>query len=264
MGETATSPLALMASTPVAVVEPTVAEFNCVKRKPDNPEVPELIDQADTDSGWVRHELQVLSRANARCGTHRLILGYLAKLIPPTAAGPFKVLDLGTGAADIPRAVAGWFRQRQQEASVTAVDRNPAVLRVAVEMSREWPEVRVELHDALALPFAPGSFDVVLCSQALHHFGTADAVQVLRRAWEICRAGCVITDLRRNWASIGLTEFAAHTIIQSPIVRNDAPQSCRAAFTVEELRALAVQAGLKNFQINRHHGPFRMVLLAAK
>lgn len=229
-----------------------------------DPEEPEWIDRAGTDAGWLREELQVMAHANERCGTHQLILGYLENLLPKAAARPVTVLDLGTGAADIPRAMAAWFRERRQEASITAVDRNPEALRMAAELSRDWPEVRVEQHDLLALPFEPGSFDVVHCSQALHHFSMGDAVKVLRRAWEICRAGCVITDLRRNWASVGLVQFAAHTFIKSPIIRHDALQSCRAAFTVEELRALAARAGMNNLQIHRHQWPFRMVLCAAK
>jgi hypothetical protein len=54
------------------------------------------------------------------------------------------------------------------------------------------------------------------------------------------------------------------TVIRSPIVGHDAPQSCRAAFTVGELRALAQQAGLNRFQINRHQWFFRMVLIGRK
>ena len=229
-----------------------------------DPDEPEWIDRTGTDPSALREELLVMARANARCGTHQLIIGYLEKLLSRTAGQSVSVLDLGTGAADIPRAMAAWFRQRRQGASITAVDRNAEALRMAVELCRDWPEICVEQHDLLALPFEPGSFDVVHCSQALHHFGTEDAVKVLRRAWEICRVGCIITDLRRNWASLGLVQFAANTFVRNPIIRHDAVQSCRAAFTVEELRALAARAGMKNFTVNRHHGPFRMVLSATK
>ena len=225
---------------------------------------PEWIDRAATDPQLLREELLVLARANQRFGIHKLILQYVAKLAPAPAAAPVTVLDLGTGGADIPRAIAAWFRQRGQSVSITAVDRNPEVLRAAAEWCRDWPEIHFEPHDLLALPFAPASFDLVLCSHALHHFGSADAARVLRRAWEISRAGCLVSDLRRNWPAIWFIQLAARTLIKSTIVRHDAPQSCRAAFTVDELRSLAGQAGWRNFTVNRHHSPFRMVLEAAK
>jgi hypothetical protein len=48
--------------------------------------------------------------------------------------------------------------------------------------------------------------------------------------------------------------------VRSPIFRQDAVQSCRAAFTVRELQAMARQAGMRDFQIRRHHLFFHMVL----
>lgn len=229
-----------------------------------DPAEPELIDRAGTSAEWLREELQLMAHANARYGVHELLLGYVERLTKPIENKPLTILDLATGSADIPRAIAERFRQLGRAVSITAVDRNPEVLRLATELSREWPEICVEAQDVLSLTFEPDSFDLVMCSQALHHFSSTDAVKILGCAWEICRAGCIINDLRRNWASIGLTKIAVQAFTASPIVRHDAPQSCRAAFTVEELRALAARAGMKNVNIRRHHGPFRMVLTAEK
>jgi hypothetical protein len=104
----------------------------------------------------------------------------------------------------------------------------------------------------------------VLCSLALHHFSSADAVAVLRRISEIARIGYAVNDLRRNWLSIWFTELLVRTVIHSRIFRHDAPKSCRAAFSVNELRTLGESAGLKNFQVSRHHWVFRMILKGNK
>jgi hypothetical protein len=50
--------------------------------------------------------------------------------------------------------------------------------------------------------------------------------------------------------SLALHHFV-RTMICSHIFRHDAPQSCHTTFTIRELQALAEQAGLDNFQINR-------------
>jgi len=47
-------------------------------------------------------------------------------------------------------------------------------------------------------------------------------------------------------------------------VKNDGPQSFRAAFTVPELRSMAQEGGMKKFRVKRHQGIYRMVLSGRK
>jgi hypothetical protein len=81
---------------------------------------------------------------------------------------------------------------------------------------------------------------------------------------KVARLGYVVNDLCRNWLTISTTELFVRALFCSPVVRHDAVQSCRGAFTVGELQAMANRAELENFQINRHHGVFRMVLEGRK
>lgn len=228
-----------------------------------DPNEPELMDRPDVNKAWLREELQVLEKLN-RLGGHRLMLRYIEKLIDSKQVGALSILDLATGAADIPRAIVAWAKDRGMRISVTAVDGNEHVLRSAREWCRDWPQIQLEHYDLLDLPYGPGSFDIVLCSLALHHFTTENAVTVLRRMNEVARTGFILNDLQRNWLSIWTSELLARTIMRSPLVRQDGPQSFRAAFTVTELRGMAREAGIKNFTVNRHQGIFRMVLSARK
>jgi SAM-dependent methyltransferase len=220
---------------------------------------PELLDRPETALPLIHEELSMLEKMNRRLGGHRLALEYVERLLKASITEP-KVLDLGTGAADVPRAVAAWARARGSRANITAVDGNPAVLAYAREASRDWPEIQFAQHDLRELPFAPGSFDLVMCSLALHHFGWRDAVGILRRMSELARVGFIVNDLRRNWPAIWISELVARRFRPDSLARQDGPQSCRAAFTVAELKAMAREAGLQNFQIHRHHAGFRMVL----
>ena len=222
---------------------------------------PELIDQPGVDQALLREELQILENFNQRLGGHRLMLHYVKQLVHSIETASLSILDLGTGAADIPRAIVTWARQRQLSIVVTAVDGNPEVLQIARESCRSWPEIRFEQHDLRALPYARESFDLVLCSLALHHFDSADAITILQRIHALARRGYIVNDLCRNWLAIWSTELLTRTLVQSPIFHNDAVQSCRAAFTVRELRAMAKRAGLSGFQIKHHHALLRMVLL---
>jgi len=229
-----------------------------------NPDQPEWIDRPCMDPALVREELQMLEHANARFGEHRLMLRQVKGLLRSQKVPSLEILDLATGGADIPRAIVDSARKDHLPVKVTAVDSNAEVIRLAREACRDWPEIRIEQRDLRDLPFPPDSFDLVLCSLALHHFADADAIAILRRMQEIARVGYIVSDLRRNWLAIWTTELWVRTMVKSPIARNDAPQSCRAAFTVHELRAMAKQAGLRNFSIHRCQLFFRMVLEGTK
>jgi ubiquinone/menaquinone biosynthesis C-methylase UbiE len=192
------------------------------------------------------------------------MLKYMEYLLGSKKANSLRVLDLATGAADVPRAIVAWARKSGTRIQVTAVDGNEEVLRSAREWCRDWPEIHLERCDLLEIPYERESFDIVLCSLALHHFTDENAVRILRKMNEIARIGFALNDLQRNWLTIWTSELLARTVMRSPIVRNDGPQSFRAAFTVRELRGMAEEAGMKNFRVKRHQGIFRMVLSGRK
>jgi SAM-dependent methyltransferase len=229
-----------------------------------DPTVPEIMDRPGNEPKLLRADLRVLEDINRFLGGYRIPLLYLSKLADSLRPGKIlTILDLATGAADVPRAIATWARARSVKVEITAVDGNPEILRIARENTTDWPEIRVEQQNLLALPYPAASFDVVLCSLALHHFSETDAVAILRRIRDIARGSWIINDLRRNRIAIGLGKVMAHTIITNPIARFDTPASCERAFTVAEWRVMATRAGMNHFTIRRHRF-FRMALVGCK
>jgi SAM-dependent methyltransferase len=229
-----------------------------------DPLVLEIMDRPGNEEKLLRADLRVLEDINRFLGGYRIPLLYLRKFSSSfRSAKPLTILDLATGAADVPRAIATWARSQRIDVAITAVDGNPEILRIARENVVDWPEIHVEQQDLLALPYPAASFDVVLCSLALHHFSEPDGVAILRSINHIARGGWIINDLRRNRIAIGLSKLMAHTIITNPIARFDAPASCERAFTIAEWRAMATRAGMNHFMIHRHRF-FRMALTGHK
>ena len=226
-----------------------------------DPSVLELMDRPGNDTALLRADLRVLEKINQRLGGYRIPQENLSDFVKRETRTT--ILDLGTGAADVPRAVVLWARAGGVRVDITAVDRNAEILQIARENIAGWPEIHLEQADLLALPYPPGSFDIVLCSLTLHHFGEVDAVAILRRIHDIARGGYIINDLRRNQIAIWLSKFMARTIITNPIARFDAPASCERAFTVAELCTMAAQASMTNFRIRRERF-FRMSLVGHK
>ncbi|MEJ0090237.1 MAG: methyltransferase domain-containing protein [Limisphaerales bacterium] len=236
----------------------------CAPTRCFNPNDPELIDRPGLDRALLHEELRLLEDLNRRLSGHKLVLESIERLIGLATPKSLSILDLGTGSADIPRAIVNWARKKKIAVTITAVDGNSEILQFARESCHDWPEIQFAQHDLRSLPYAKNSFDVVLCSLALHHFNSMDAVAVLRRINGIARTGYTVNDLRRNWLSIWFTELLVRTVIHSKIFRHDAPKSCRAAFSIGELRTLGESAGLKNFRVTRHHWIFRMILQGKK
>src|SRR5258708_521194 len=136
-----------------------------------------MMDRPGQDPSVLRDDLCVLQSINRWMGGYTIPLCYLQQF----ATGPLTLLDLATGAADVPRAIALWAKRNSLAIRITAVDGNPDILRIARERSADFPEIQIEQQNLLALPYPRGSFDIVTCSLTLHHFADADVLAILPR-----------------------------------------------------------------------------------
>lgn len=170
-----------------------------------------------------------------------------------------KVLDVGTGGADLPLDLVAYARRLGRDIRIVAVDRDPVMLDYAREKTAGTPEIEILSADAFELPFPTASFDLVTASMFLHHFGHDDAVRLLAGFRRISRRAVLINDLRRHvvsWAFIGL---AARATRRHPMFVHDAALSVLRGFTANELRAAARDAGAVEATVRRRL-PYRLLL----
>jgi SAM-dependent methyltransferase len=213
-----------------------------MKRQFD-PAIPELMDRPQPVTPELASDLRNLRQLNRYFGSYRLIQHFLRRWIQPLSR--MRVLDLATGSGDIPRLIVDYARNAGAEVTVDAVDQQASTLEIARDLSGDYSEINFVKGDVLS--FGDGSYDLVLCSLALHHFEEEAAVQLLRRCRDLSRRYVLVSDLRRGLvASLGvylLTTF----IFREPMTRTDARLSAERAFSFRELRSLAERAGWKNF-----------------
>jgi 2-polyprenyl-3-methyl-5-hydroxy-6-metoxy-1,4-benzoquinol methylase len=103
-------------------------------------------------------------------------------------------------------------------------------------------------------------YDVVMCSQFLHHLTNEDAKVVLRRMMSAATERVLIVDLERTRANLLQVWFATRILSRSKVVHFDGPQSVRAAFTVVEFKVLSNQIGFASIEIHRKW-PCRFVMV---
>ncbi len=209
---------------------------------------PEWMDVAETVSPELERDLANLESLNRRFGAHKLVLDYLGPAL--SRREPLRILDLGTGAADIPRAVVRRSRELGCPVIVTAVDRQQPTLDIAEKMSADFPEIRFQRGDFLT--FAEGTiYDVVLCNLVLHHLDESDAIRLLRRCRELTKGVALVTDLRRSRLAQTAIFAVTEVLYREPMTKHDARLSAERAFSYPELHKLAIAAGWWGFRHKR-------------
>lgn len=221
--------------------------------------VTELLDEPRHDRRELEQSLSQIAAVNQWLGGERALLRHVTRLLG--SKGPTRVLDVGTGSADLPRSVVEWARRHNRSVEVVAVDVHPQIRAVAMARCRAYPEISVQAADALALPFAAASFDIVTISLTLHHFDNGHQLQVLRELARVCRGNVIVNELRRTRLNYAGARLLALTLWRgNRLTRHDGPLSVLRAFTAHELASLCTRAGMKG-HVYRHY--FQRLILVA-
>jgi len=231
---------------------------------PERRRLPELLDlPPDT---YTREELEGaltdLARVNRHLGNDRAVLKRLAAMHAETTHEGFTVLDVATGAADIPVAIAAWARQAKVRVGITAVDLDPVSVEIARKRCGSYPEITLAVADGFALPFANQRFDYVLCSKTVHHFTDEEALRLIKEISRVARRGYVIIDLRRSWVAYFLIRLLTRLFSRNRLTRSDGPLSVLKSFTPGELAVLASRIGTSVFRVSKE--PFWLTVLEGR
>lgn len=218
------------------------------------------MDGSDYTASELLASLSDLRRINRFLGGRRALFKHLLPMIEGLGQTRVRLLDLGTGSADIPIAVTKWARKRGLDLEFVVLDNNRLAVEEAQRASLEYREITIVQADALRPPFRAESFDFVLCSLFLHHFPTGEAAQLLSTYSRVARHAMIINDLRRHWLAYYSIKVITAVFNASRLVRNDAALSVLRGFTRGDVAEIAVLAG-QPIEIFRHF-PYRFALIA--
>jgi 2-polyprenyl-3-methyl-5-hydroxy-6-metoxy-1,4-benzoquinol methylase len=213
---------------------------------------PEIMDQPGLDPRQHQRALAGLRRINQLSRSAALFWPAVCGLARSVQPLPVRLLDLACGGGDVPMDLARRAVRQGLPLEITGIDVSPtAVEHARREATRAGVRnVSFTVLDVLREPL-PGPFDVVTCSLFLHHLADEDVVQVLHKMAAAARRLVLVHDLRRSRTGYALAWAGCRLLSRSPIVHVDGPRSVEAAFTAEELTALANRAGLNGARWTR-------------
>ncbi|GBC76675.1 Ubiquinone/menaquinone biosynthesis C-methyltransferase UbiE [bacterium HR08] len=225
--------------------------------------VREWMDDPAVPPEEVAAALRDLERINVALGVRSALARHLFPRIERLARSPVRILDVATGAADIPRAIAAWARRRGRRVEIVALDRGWSVLRYARHAVGDYPEIALVCADARHLPFPRDAFDFVIATEFVHHLADEEIVPLLRRLAELAREAFVINDLRRHPIAYYGFRVLSRFFFRSRLVRHDGPISILRGFTVRECERFQEALGLRAVSLHRHF-PYRFILIGER
>jgi 2-polyprenyl-3-methyl-5-hydroxy-6-metoxy-1,4-benzoquinol methylase len=226
--------------------------------------VPEFMDDPLIDPAELAASLRFIRLVNARLGGASAALGHVRRWTKEWPADrPLLVLDVGTGAADIPLALLRWGRSRGLCLRITAVDNHARTLECARAYlmaqgvtvgDLEEPTGSIELVQedarALARRFPATRFDISHAGMFLHHLPDVEILTVLRIMERLSRIALIWNDLVRD--PVSAVAIRLLTLGMPAAIRHDAVVSVEKGFKRREAIDLARRSGLREIEHRRH------------
>ena len=207
---------------------------------------PEFLDEDLGSPEEIRQALLDLDVINRNFGGFRSMAALLRRASESATINSLTFLDVAGGTGGVADQVRLQLLIEGIAIRATVLDRSSS------HLCKNTFQLAKVAGDALALPFANGSFDVVGCNLFCHHLDPDHMVRFFNEAIRVARLCVVASDLRRNlfhW----IAAYAGRLIYRSRLTRNDAPASVRRAYTIPEVRAIARQSAAATLEVERHY-----------
>lgn len=214
---------------------------------------PEQMSQPDVDPDELHRALQFLAWLNRHfSGTRPILRLFARERTTWTGTDPIRVLDVGTGAGDIPAAMARWAAHHSVNMHITAVEAHPDIVEHARSRCAGVENIAIQPADARTLTdiFSHNSFDYVHTSLLLHELQDIEVLTVLRQMQHLSRREVIWNDLQRSRAAAFGLQLMRPLLPR--LVKHDAPVSVAAGFSRREALDLAQRAGWRKPRWRSH------------
>jgi ubiquinone/menaquinone biosynthesis C-methylase UbiE len=196
----------------------------------------ELLDKTggNISPGELAVNLVEIARLNRLTGTTAALMAALDRLVGKRYREPLRIVDIGTGSGDLPRALIG--SGRYSALHVIGADLNRMVLDYArtANPGSDW----LQLNGA-QLPFADQAIDVAICAQTIHHLASESIHKLLLEMRRVSRMGFIVMDLERSRLAQLVIWLLTRLTTRNRLTLHDGPLSAARAYTGHEIAAIA-------------------------
>lgn len=219
---------------------------------------PELMDAPGLPEAEVQEAYRVLGKVNRQLGNLRTIRREFRRFLRDEVPKGARVtlLDVGSGSGDIPKALQGVSHEGPLE--IVALDRDPTAVVTARRRSLD-----VVRGDALRLPFADQSIDLVIAVKFAHHFSGASLDRLLGEMARVAARRIIVLDIRRHWLAYWGFWTWSRLFTRNRLVRYDGPLSVLRGFSPEEMRHASARFSDFEWTVRASLG-FQLILIGQR
>ena len=202
----------------------------------------ELMDDPACDPARLRRTLRrfaLVNRAVSRWGTvYRTHLRDVVRAVAVDQHRPARILDIGCGAGDVLRRLAGIAHRDGYAIEALGIDPDARALAVAHQTPAPTG-VTFRQADSRTLAQAGERFDIVLSNHLLHHLDAAGLARLLTDSQALATALAVHSDIHRSSGALLSYAVGITPLAPGSLLRTDGMRSIRRSYTAAELaRAL--------------------------
>lgn len=220
----------------------------------------ELMDAPGLPESEVADAYRVLRRVNRQLGNLRSLERELQHFLDEDRRGasPVSILDVGSGSGDLPRALRDRLERQQVPGQVLGLDRDPTAVALARGQALD-----TILGDALRLPLADRSVDLITAVKFAHHFHGPGLVRLVSEMARVANRRVVVLDIRRHWLAYWGFVAWSRLLTRNRLVRYDGPLSVLRGFTADELAALGKLLPAFSWTVRTYPG-FQLALVGRR
>ena len=214
---------------------------------------PERMDEPDLDRAEHVRALAGLRRINAWSLTTNYLWRAITHIASERAIQSLRILDVACGGGDLSVQLASRARRAGINVTVHGCDMSSTAIDEATALASRhgFDNCHYFVCNVLEQPLAD-QYDIITSSLFLHHLSEPDAIKLLSTLSHAARHAVLVDDLIRSRFGYFLAQVGCRVLSRSPIVHYDGPVSVLGAYTLDEAKQLALEAGLAGASFSRH------------
>jgi ubiquinone/menaquinone biosynthesis C-methylase UbiE len=209
----------------------------------------EMLDSDHWSVEEVRCALGAIRRVNLLYGGDRMHKRLFTRVAFRLPLRKLDILEVASARGEALQVAARILMKKNISVGISLLDRNDLHLPQARDWHPDLPQPTLLVGDALAIPLADNSVDVVSCCLFLHHLSMDSARAFLREALRVARVAVIVNDVERTRVNYLFSRL--QTLVDpSELSRHDGPTSVRQAYTFAELENMLRETGY-SFELRR-------------